>query len=482
MRGRPLGNGYQAWLAFARSRLATLHARLHRAPKGHDDISPEWSVATLGVNAQRGAATVYFLFMTVVVFALMVMATDFGRLYVVQGELQSAAEAAALGAARRLVGTTNATIRADDQVTTSFDTTTGNDNRFNLRQNQIGISAGSGLVTTTAVDYFATLLDALAQLNGGQAGGIDWSSGVYPKYVSVRITAQAPMLFVPLVNRTANAQPSVSVAAIAGISGPMCSVCGIDGFAVVDQSAGLDPLNYGFVPGSFYTLYLTPAQQAPNNPVTPAPQAGTVAAVQYAILNHIPAGPADLDLDGSLFELGAGGISTNPELTPPGIVSIETTEVAYPDLRGNTSAGTSVGRDILCGLNARFGVDPSTNACGVVDAAQFVALAPLFSADTDVGADTYAAGVGLQDYATEYDGSLRRILTVAIVDAADSLTVMNFRQFLIEMSPNVAQGLDPTPGSGVFRVQYIGMPVPLRCGGVGGVCTITAGVGRVVLH
>ena len=67
---------------------------------------------------------------------------------------------------------------------------------------------------------------------------------------------------------------------------------GIDGLAVVDASAGADDRNFGFVPGAFYTLYLTPLQQTPNAPVTPAPQAGTVASAAYALLNHVPAGQA----------------------------------------------------------------------------------------------------------------------------------------------------------------------------------------------
>lgn len=145
----------------------------------------------------------------------------------------------------------------------------------------------------------------------------------------------------------------------------------------------------------------------------------------------------------------------------------------------------SVGQDVLCGLNARFAVDPSGNNCGNLAGGQFTSLAPLYGSDADVGAGTYAAGDGLQDYAAEYDGNLRRILTVAIVDAVDSLGVLNFRQFLIEMSPvtpAVSQGLNTTLVTGAFRAQYIGALVPLRCGSAGGFCQVSAGLGRTVLH
>src|SRR5262249_30777461 len=152
--------------------------------------------------------------------------------------------------------------------------------------------------------------------------------------------------------------------------------------------------------------------------------------------NHVPSGPSDLDIDGSLFEFGAGALSTSAGLTVPATITVDTSELSY------SAAGTNtVGQDILCGLNVRFGADPSQTAnCGNLAGGQFTAVAPLFSADTDVGDGTYAAGVGLEDYATEYSGNLRRILTVAMVDGSDSLNVLNFRQFLIETSP-IAPGV-----------------------------------------
>jgi hypothetical protein len=268
-------------------------------------------------------------------------------------------------------------------------------------------------------------------------------------------------------------RPTIAASAIAGISGPICSACGIDGLAVADLSAGSDNINYGFVPGSFYTLFLVRTQRTAGA-VTQAPLADTTVSVPYAILQRSPRGPADLDLDGSLFEMGAGGLS------PGANISINGTETPFVVEGTNT-----VGQDILCGLNVRFGVDPSQNNCGNIDGGQFTGLSTVYSADADVGAGDFAAGAGLQDYAMEYTGSLRRILTVAIVDAADSLAVQNFRQFLIVMSPvspTISQGLNTTLVTGAFRAQYIGAPVPIRCGAAGGLCQVSSGIGRTVLH
>src|SRR6185436_4517075 len=113
-------------------------------------------------------------------------------------------------------------------------------------------------------------------------------------------------------------------------------------------SAGEDNINYGFVPGGFYTLFLIRSQRT-GGAVTQAALAGTTASIPYAIVNHVPNGPADLDVDGSLFEFGAGGLSTASGLTTPANVAINTTEAAY------VIDGTNVvGQDLLCGLNVRF--------------------------------------------------------------------------------------------------------------------------------
>lgn len=426
-------------------------------------------------NRQRGAATIYVLLLATVLFSFMVFAVDFGRIYLIQAELQTAAESAALAAATRLAGTANSATRASEQVTAAFDSTSGNDNRFNLRLNPIG-ATGFDLLSEIRVDYFSTLLDAQANTNGSQ-------SGADAKYVRVEVQAEAPVLFTRFLSPDRSARQNVTVAAVAGLSAPICTACGIDALAVVAPDTE-DEEHYGFALGEHYTFYLTPAQQQPNIPPclsqpNPPPLADTLAAVQYVILNHLPGGP-ETGFDGELFRLAAGGTSTAPGLDPPGTITIGSVELPKPDIQGETCAeANAVGRDILCGLNTRFGVDPADNDCANVEGAGD--LSALYATDTDLGTTET-----LQDYSTEYDGNLRRVLTVALVDAADSLTVLNFRQFLIENSPNIA-GLVPTPCganciTGVFRAQYIGRPVPVRCGGVGGACNVSFGVGRTVAH
>ncbi len=439
---------------------------------------------------EKGSTTAYFLLFTLVMFGLLTMAVDYGRFYAIQAELQTAADAAALAAGTKLAGMTSSTDQANLQWNASFDPTTGNDNRFNLRLNQVLFSAN--LQAQTTASYFSNLTEAVGNTGGAQSGGIDWGSGIYPKYAKIQISAQAPVLFAPFLNRTPGSLPTITVSSIAGLSAPLCTVSGIDDLAIVDPSmgTGADSDNFTLVPGDFYTLSLSSST---------APLDSTDSTIQYVVMDHFPNGVQDTSmLDDLLFELAADGIANNPPAAPPsGSISIGDVEVAYGSpngvattaLLGTTSAA---GQDILCGLNLRFGIDPSTyDTCSIaatsVDFPQLVSLFPS-AADTDIATVASAAG-GQQDFAMDYcqEGAcnFRRVLTIPVVDFADSLNVLNFRQFLLEPSPQTAavtEGIDPTAANGSFRAQYIGAIVPVRSGSLGGSCGVSIGVGRVVLH
>ncbi|PYS10182.1 MAG: hypothetical protein DMG17_25380 [Acidobacteria bacterium] len=309
-------------------------------------------------GTNQGSTTLYFLLFTLVMLGLMVMAVDFGRFYAIQAELQTAADAAALAAATRLAGTMSSADQADLEWNASFDSTTGNDNRFNLRLNQVLFSAN--LLAETAASYFSSLADAIGN-TGGQTGGIDWGSLAYPKFARVQISAQAPVLFASFLNRSPGSLPTIAVSAIAGLSAPLCVATGIDGLAIVDPSMGADSDHFGLVPGDYYTLSLSSSQAALDS---------TDSTIAYVILDHFPNGVQDTSLlDDLLFELGATSVSTSAGLDPAGTMTIGNIEVAYGSpnnvattvLQGTTN---TAGRDVLCGLNLRFGIDPSVNdAC-----------------------------------------------------------------------------------------------------------------------
>ena len=69
-----------------------------------------------GRASAKGATLIYVLVLIAVLFGFMSLAIDLGRVYVIQGELQTAADAGALAAAMRLNGTANAATHAADQI------------------------------------------------------------------------------------------------------------------------------------------------------------------------------------------------------------------------------------------------------------------------------------------------------------------------------------------------------------------------------
>jgi Flp pilus assembly protein TadG len=418
----------------------------------------------------RGAAIIYVLVMITVIFAFMSLAIDVGRFYLVQAELQTAADAGALAASTRLIGTANSQTHAADQFATTFDTTDLNANRFNLGLSQIGI-AGTELATEISTDYFATVADARLNTNGSQTGD-------QAKYVRAEVRAESPVSFARLLSPDRAATQTIAAAAIAGLSGPLCAACGIEALAVV----AVDPADadeFGFTLNENYTLFMNPAQQfaglAGCQAGQPAPLADTVASVQYVLLNHL-SGASSGDAEEELFRLGAGGSSSRADMDPTGCVLIQSQEALLAD--NLPPVCNNGGRDLICGLNTRFGVDFSTNNCAAVS--NIETLSPLFAADSDVGESAV-----LQEYTQDYDGNVRRVLTVAIVDAADTLNVLGFRQFFLQNSATVA-GLGPIAGAvssrAAFRAQYIGAPVAIRSGTATGACGITRGVGKIVLH
>jgi Flp pilus assembly protein TadG len=434
------------------------------------------------------------LLLTFMLFSLLVMAIDVGRLYMVQGELQTAVDAAALAAATRLNGNYCATLYADNQMLASFDSTvsplsgTANDNRFNMRLYQISPNSD---VPATPASYYSLLADA-------QAASNPVTDGPSARYVRVELSVAMPVIFTRFLSLTRPATQPVAVAGIAGISSAVCTACQIDPLAVTAVD-GKDPLDYGFQRGSYYTMYLSASQRPPGRgcAVPPAPlDAGDAGLAEYRILNHYPTGPAT-DADGQAFSLGAAPMAKTspPDVDPPvpGCVSIsvDSSEQLNPNFTTTAPCGTAtqLGVDFLCGLNTRF-LDSATLAgdrvCSQVPGIE--TLAPLYGNDVDPG-----AADGLQDYAAGYCGNQRRVLTVAVLDPdllPDLLVVLNFRQFLVENAAGLlgldVSGTSAPPYLAALRAQYIGYPAPIASGTVGGACITSnpqlAGPGRPVLH
>lgn len=415
--------------------------------------------------------------LTPVIFGLMGFAIDLGRLYLIRGELHQAANAMALAAASQMAGqTATALNNMTNAANLALNETNGN--RYNF---------GGTIIPSGTITCFSTLTDA--QTNN-QGATTDCGSAP-PVYVQASISAPAPLLFWSLLPGGETRTTPVASYAVAGMSAPLCTGCGIVPFAIQALDAtGADQTDWGFTPGSLYTFYYSCTGTAPL-------ALGGVAAVPYVILNRVD---PNLDESDQMFRQGAQGLSGSTTATPtPNVCTATPTTpiscVNIGDIEQLPISGLATpnactaatppldATNALCGLYMRLdGAPPGTCQSNVTD---FGAYSPLYAQDTDA---TYLTDP------TAYAGNGRRIITVPLVNglATDttcnaSMSVVAFRQFLVE--PNAdGSPFNPLDQNGRFMAMYLGSVAPVAQGWFdtryAPACRswLTTGPGKVVLH
>jgi len=428
-------------------------------------------------SGRRGALSIQFLVILVpVVLGMMGFAVDLGRIYLVRGELNQAASAMALAAASKLNGTIAATDSATAAAQATLDNSLNDANSYNFGSLVVG--TGNALLNSVVQQpaYFQNLSDATASL--GQNAVASGADGTTAHHAVINLTADAPLLFWSLLTVGQSRKTTLAAAAIAGISAPVCTACGIEPFAVADISAGSDPVDFGFVSGTMYTFGMMCTGASTLLP-------GTTVRSSYLIIDRYNSALAFTE-DQQLFRIGANGLI--PSTTPAQSCSIiGTTEniwaTATPQACGAATPNLSV-EDAMCGLSARL-TDPTQITACTTAVSDITDLASGYTADTDILTET--------DY-TAYTGNNRRVITVPVVNAlsttAATMQVLGFRQFLLEpttTSTAAPQANIPTDGDGRFAAMYIGSLVPVKQGsltesGLNISCGIQNGPGKVVLH
>lgn len=422
---------------------------------------------------RRGATSLQLLVILVpVIFGFMGFAVDLARLYLVRMELQTAANAAALAAASRLGGTDVSTAQAEEQARLSLQTGSGYGNKYDFGAVTIGEGTGFLASEPPVPEFFDTLASALEPGSSGNA------SGATARHTKVRIRADAPLLFFGFLPIAQDRKTPIEVSAVAGVSAPLCTACGIEPLALQALSVE-DATDYGFVRGTRYTL----GYQCTGTP-TPSIINGTERRIPYVLLNRYN-DRATLfpDESSQAYRIGGQGmlpVSTPDSAADPSLfntrscVTINTEEGIWLNaapLACNANRVPNPVTAFLCGMASKF--DPAVpGACaGITDVDT---ISTLYLPDTDINDVT--------DYA-QYAGNGRRVITVAVVEnvAATPLLALAFRQFLIEPNPDSAS-IAPADSNGRFSAIYIGYPRPLRQGRFDGGCQVTAGPGKVVLH
>jgi Flp pilus assembly protein TadG len=419
-----------------------------------------------------------------VVFGFMGFALDLGRLYLVRGELNQAAQTAALAAAAQLIGTTTSLDHAGTVATQTIAL-----NKYNFGSLTLGQDTGN--LTSTIADpaFFATVAGALGtDPNGASA------DGTTARHVQISVTADAPLLFWSLLSLGTSRKTPIAAQALAGVSAPLCTACGIEPFAIPakDQT---DPVNFGLgAPADdvHYTFYYN------CTGTTPLFLPNTGQSTAYTVINRYDAGSTTVpDETDQLFRLGAAGLasSTTPNPTgspvPIGCVGInDALEAVWSSPTFSAvppacaAALPQVAEAALCGLYLRFDNQTQPAACTTA-VTDYAALQPAFQPDTDVV-------TGQADIYSTYSGNGRRVITVPVVDAlapntATPMTVLGFRQFLLQPNPD-GTFLNPSDANGRFVATYIGSPMPVKQGYVddrfGQSCPapVSSGPGKVVLH
>lgn len=422
---------------------------------------------------KTGAISLQLLVIMVpVIFGFMGFAIDLGRLYLVRAELHQAANAAALAAAKQLIGTSGATTNADAAALSTYDNADLTANKFNFGSQLLGDNSGALQTEKNSTTYFALASDAMSTDPNASANPAD---GTTAFYAQANITADAPLTFWALLSLGQSRKTPIAARAVAGISAPLCTACGIEPIAIaaVDVS---DTTNFGFAIGTEYTF----GYQCAGNP-QPTPLTGTGTRLPYLIIDRFDTGSV-LDETQQLFSVGAGGLrpTSATNLTAGGLTTYGCL-TAVPDNTENVWA-TAAPRAcvappapsvqaMLCGLSVRMDINTPTACSSVTDLAS---VAAPYLADTDITNP-------IDDY-TSYGGNTRRIITIPIVSTLGTagMNVLGFREFLLEGSPGFDTN-NPNDSNGRFIALYIGSPAPVKQGRFDGGCAATSGPGKVVL-
>ncbi len=416
--------------------------------------------------ARRGATSLQVLVILVpVLFAFMGFAVDLGRLYMIRSELQAAANAVALAAAQKLIGTDASLDDALAAAGRPQDNTEGFANRYDFAGITIGETTGELSSEIPAPTFHETVASAAGE---GDSAGAEAGGGSTARHARVTVRADAPLLFWGFLRQGLERRTPVVVAAVAGHSAPLCTACGIEILAVAAPDSS-EETDFGFVPGIRYTLGFG----CTGGP-TPAALGGTAGRIPYVILNRLNE-EAEIfaEENTQLFRIGAQGMPAST-VSARSCVSVNAAEQVWAGANPigcNQNRIPSQVQALLCGLASRFESEVP-GACSNIGEVE--TLAALYQPDTDLS--------DLEEYAA-YAGNLRRVITVVVVDSLatpEAMTVLGFRQFLLSLPPT-ATSINVADTNGRFPALYIGGVVPLRQGRFDG-CTIAAGPGKVVLH
>lgn len=412
----------------------------------------------------------FLVIMVPVLLGFMGFAIDLGRIYLIRAELNEAANAMAISAAAQLNGTSVATDAANLAANLTLDNSLGTANKYNFSSLVVGQTTGVLDSVTQDPAYFPALADAVGAL--GQIGAASTADGTTARHVTINLAGDAPLVFWSLLALGQSRKTTIAASAVAGVSAPVCTACGIEPYAIpaVDPT---EPVNFGFVPGTLYTMGSQCTGAAPAN------LAGTTGRIPYLMIDRYDTGQA-LTEDQQLFRTGAQGLVPSP--VTPGwscstINNFENVWASSIPVRACNAGGVQASvQNSMCGLSSRL-TDPTQITACTTAVTDLATISTAYAPDADL--------TSITDYTT-YVGDNKRLMTLPVVSALavdGTMQVIGFRQFQLQPTTGVATNSNnPADANGRFVALYLGVVAPVKQGTAGGACAITNGPGKVVLH
>ena len=384
-------------------------------------------------SGERGSIMIMTAIFALLLLLMVGLCLDVSRIYLVRAELQNAADAAALTAARELNGGTGGIADAVNQAT-------------NVIANTEGLRAKTG-VTISSVKFAVNL------------SGPYWSQGADTdanaaniKYV--KVTTQPTSTNILFASSALGATHDESREAVAGTSIGLSGICDFFPAAVVLNDADNNPA----------TGYLGFTPPAKGTPLTFNFNQGTgteaVLAVNDYIMLEVPDITGNGTVETALLTAGVRNycksLGENIDMTPS----------------SNTNNGPKNAAD---GMNTRFG--DYANGYGNQ-------LQPgTFPSDTNVS-ETISATQYANGYPTQ--GNDRRMLVAAIIAPGTypgyTTNILDWGVFFLKTrAPLAPQGqqCNTTPGCGSISVEYVGKA---QIGGAFGTPTCDSGITTSVLY
>ena len=259
------------------------------------------------------------------IFALIGLAVDVGRLYVVKTELQRFADSAAAAAAYELNGTASGVASATSLVQNGFGSSAGRN----------GWDFGTKIVTNTQATFAAVLAGPYSS-SPGDASNV--------KFVQVIATETVPYFFLPVLPGISSSG-TASASAIAGQKQQTSLRDGLAPFSPDAHSAS--DSNFGFTVGTLYTLKWAPPGQRTKSGGSCAGDIGFVPAGGSSERGYIDVGQGSGNSNLVAVIVDNNYYLANPLSSGSSLTMIST-------ITGNKSVGDA--------LNTRFNQDTDTTS------------------------------------------------------------------------------------------------------------------------